>query len=158
MRKQLSCLALWLAAPIGVHAQIPEQPKTPEGYYALGEGMGRCAAFFTFMIQGSQKKNDQDALANLAQRRGDWTLATEVFLSFGRAADAKAAGETIMAAEVNRLQARLDANSNKEATLHEMIDDHHKQCDPLESWRYGAVRAVQESIRNGEVVQPSPKR
>ena len=158
MRTKLRCLALCLAAPIGVHAQSPDLPKTAEGYYAMGEQIGRCAAFFSFTIQGALKGGKQDAAANLAQRRAEWSLATEVFLGAGHAADAKATAQTIMDAEVNRLQARLDANPNKEATLNQMIADYHKQCDPLESWRYGAVMAARESIRNGEVVRPAPER
>ena len=158
MRKHLSCIALCLAAPIGAHAEAPDQPQTPEGYYALGEKFGKCAAFFSFMSQGALKAGKQEMAANLAQRRGDWSLATVVFLGFGHAADATGAGQTIMDAEVNRLQARFDANPNTDAILTEMIADHHKQCDPLEPLRDGAVEALKRSIQGGVVVRPTPER
>lgn len=161
MRKRFRWLALCVLTATTASAcavEQQEQMKTPEDYYAMGERIGRCTAFFNFTIQGAVKGGKQDIAANLAQRREDWALATEVFLGLGHAADAKAAGQTIMDAEVNRLHARLDANQDKEATFNQMLADYHKQCDPLESWRYSAVMALRDSIRNGEVVRPSPQR
>jgi hypothetical protein len=135
-----------------------EQMKTPEDYYAMGERIGRCTAFFNFMIQGAIKGGKQETVANLARRREDWALATEIFLGMGHATDAKAAGQTIMNAEVARLNAHIEASQKTEATFNELIADYHKQCDPLEPWRDGALMAVRESIRNGAIVQPSPQR
>ncbi len=158
MRQQLRCIAFCVLTLAGIGARAIEQPKTPEGYYALGEQFGRCAAFFSFMSQGALTAGKQEMAANLAQRRGDWSLATVVFLGFGHAADATGAGQTIMDAEVNRLQARFDANPDTAAILLEMIADHHKQCDALESLRDGAVAALKKTVQNGVVVRPAPER
>jgi hypothetical protein len=145
VRKQLSCLALSLAASTGVHADNLELPKTPEGYYALGEQFGQCAAFITFLGRLMVTAGKTEAGRNYAYQRESWRRASVISLGLGRAADAMEAAQAIEGAEINKVQARFDAGPP--TAINDMYDDYRRRCDPIEPLKESATKVQESTIK-----------
>ncbi len=141
--KRLRLIALCVTTLTSASGMTAELPKTQADFYALGEQLGQCAAFFTFLSRESMKHGNPDNAQELAERRTNWRLGSVMLLGFGHAQSPESAAQSVEDAQVNKLQARFDAGS---ATVNDMIADHKRQCEPLESIRDGAVEALRNSL------------
>ncbi len=145
MVKQVRRMVFSLVTLTGAGAHAVELPTTPTGLYAVGEQMGQCAAFLTFLSKGFAKEGNQNAAQQLARQRVNWTLASVVYLGMGQAKDATSAAQSIEDAEASKLQARFDGNAP--TVINDMIADHRRQCDQWESSRDAAVSALKDSFQ-----------
>ena len=145
------CLGLALATLLSAPAhaqQSPSFPKTPVGWYSLGESFARCTASAQLEALVLRQRGHANAATAAEDTGRGWSLAGMFVLANGLEPGVQNQTQRLfndlVAADFNKRKGRLEL-SGTEAYYEENYADFKKECEPLAPMQEAIIAAMRRS-------------